>query len=134
VALPDAGANLAGRFTSRSTWALIGALIALVGALRLCLDRFHNGDFYLSLVSGRIVTYAGLGSYFKWRSPETRVVLTGWLEHFTPQELRDNYGVLRNGAPTRCGRPGADRVLQAYPPLQMRSTIPAGDGVHSRIR
>jgi hypothetical protein len=48
---------------------------------------------------GRIVTYAGLGSYINWRSPQTRVVLNGWLEHFTPQELRDNYGVLRNGAP-----------------------------------
>jgi hypothetical protein len=48
---------------------------------------------------GRIVTYAGVGSYINWRSPETPVVLNGWLEHFTPQELRDNYGVLRNGAP-----------------------------------
>ncbi|HSD25179.1 MAG TPA: hypothetical protein VLB79_12715 [Solirubrobacterales bacterium] len=48
---------------------------------------------------GRIVTYAGVGSYINWRSPETRVVLNGWLEHFTPQELNDNYGVLRNGAP-----------------------------------
>jgi hypothetical protein len=48
---------------------------------------------------GRIVTYAGVGSYINWRSPQTRVVLNGWLEHFTPQELRDNYGVLRNGAP-----------------------------------
>lgn len=50
---------LVGRFTSRSTWALIGALIALVGALALCLDRFHNGDFYLSLVSGRLVAQHG---------------------------------------------------------------------------
>jgi hypothetical protein len=48
---------------------------------------------------GRIVTYAGVGSYINWRSPDTHVVLNGWLEHFTPQELRDNYGVLRNGAP-----------------------------------
>jgi hypothetical protein len=48
---------------------------------------------------GRIVTYAGVGSYINWRSPETPVVLNGWLEHFSPQELRDNYGVLRNGAP-----------------------------------
>jgi hypothetical protein len=48
---------------------------------------------------GRIVTYAGVGSYINWRSPETRVVLNGWLEHFTSQELSDNYGVLRNGAP-----------------------------------
>jgi hypothetical protein len=44
---------------------------------------------------GRIVTYAGVGSYINWRSPSTRVVLNGWLEHYTPQELRDNYGVLR---------------------------------------
>jgi hypothetical protein len=48
---------------------------------------------------GRIVTYAGVGSYINWRSPRTRVVLNGWLEHFTAQELRDNYGVLRAGAP-----------------------------------
>jgi hypothetical protein len=48
---------------------------------------------------GRIVTYAGVGSYINWRSPKTPVVLNGWLEHFSPQELRDNYGVLRNGAP-----------------------------------
>jgi hypothetical protein len=47
---------------------------------------------------GRIVTYAGVGSYINWRSPNTPVVLNGWLEHFSPQELRDNYGVLRNGA------------------------------------
>jgi hypothetical protein len=44
---------------------------------------------------GRIVTYAGVGSYINWRSPRTPVVLNGWLEHYTPQELRDNYGVLR---------------------------------------
>src|SRR4051812_21455494 len=44
---------------------------------------------------GRIVTYAGVGSYINWRSPKTPVVLNGWLEHYTPQELVDNYGVLR---------------------------------------
>jgi hypothetical protein len=44
---------------------------------------------------GRIVTYAGVGSYINWRSPETPVVVNGWLEHYTPQQLRDNYGVLR---------------------------------------
>ena len=48
---------------------------------------------------GRIVTYAGVGSYINWRSPSTPVVLNGWLEHFSPQELRDNYGVLRTGVP-----------------------------------
>jgi hypothetical protein len=79
------GDSLAGRFTSRWTWALIGALIALVGALALCLDRFHNGDFYLSLVSGRL-------SHSTASSTSTRS------------------------------------------PLEMGSTIPASDGVHSRIR
>ena len=48
-----------GRLTSRATWALIGSLIALVGALALCLDRFHNGDFYLSLMSGRFIAQHG---------------------------------------------------------------------------
>jgi hypothetical protein len=47
---------------------------------------------------GRIVTYAGVGSYINWRSPGTPVVINGWLEQYTPQELRDNYGVLRAGS------------------------------------
>ncbi len=51
------------RLTSRSTWALIGALIVLVGALALCLDRFHNGDFYLSLMSGRFVAQHGVATH-----------------------------------------------------------------------
>src|SRR4051794_10531577 len=55
----DATTDAGGRLTSRSTWALIGALIALVGALALCLDRFHNGDFYLSLNSGRFIAQHG---------------------------------------------------------------------------
>jgi hypothetical protein len=106
---------------------------------------------------GRIVTYAGVGSYINWRSPETRVVLNGWLEHFTPQELRDNYGVLRNGAPDlraalRRLKAGAViahvhsaiRALQqaGFKPVYstpqgtylVRSTIRARHGVHSRIR
>ena len=49
-----------GRLTSRSTWALIGALIVLVGALALCLDRGHNGDFYMSLLGGRFVSAHGV--------------------------------------------------------------------------
>jgi hypothetical protein len=44
---------------------------------------------------GRIVTYAGVGSYINWRSPDTPVVVNGWLEQYSPQELTDNYGVLR---------------------------------------
>jgi hypothetical protein len=59
----DATADSGGRFTTRSTWALIGALIALVGALALCLDRFHNGDFYLSLNSGRFIAEHGFASH-----------------------------------------------------------------------
>jgi hypothetical protein len=63
VRVRDATADSGGRFTTRSTWALIGALIALVGALALCLDRFHNGDFYLSLNSGRFVAEHGFASH-----------------------------------------------------------------------
>ena len=60
---------------------------------------------------GRIVTYAGVGSYINWRSPSTRVVLNGWLEHYTPQELRDNYRVLRAG--TAADLVGALRRIHA---------------------
>jgi hypothetical protein len=59
----DPTTDSGGRLTSRSTWALIGALIALVGALALCLDRFHNGDFYLSLTSGRFIAEHGFASH-----------------------------------------------------------------------
>jgi hypothetical protein len=58
---------------------------------------------------GRIVTYAGVGSYINWRSPKTPVVINGWLEHFSAQELRDNYGILRAGADMR----GALRRIDA---------------------
>jgi hypothetical protein len=44
--------------------------------------------------NGHIATYAGVGSYMLWRSPGAPVVLDGWLEHFTPAELRDTYRVL----------------------------------------
>lgn len=44
--------------------------------------------------SGHIATYGGLGSYMIWRAPRARVELNGWLEHFTPAELRGTYDVL----------------------------------------
>ena len=52
-----------GRLTPWSTWALIGALIALVGALALCIDRGHNGDFYMSLLGGRFIGAHGFVSH-----------------------------------------------------------------------
>jgi hypothetical protein len=63
VHVPDSIPHVPGRLTTRSTWALIGALIALVAALALCLDRFHNGDFYLSLVSGRFIAHHGFATH-----------------------------------------------------------------------
>jgi hypothetical protein len=77
---------------------------------------------------GRIVAYAGATSYILWRSPHTPVVIDGWLEHFTPSELRGNYGILRgwwNGDPTRSVRrldvggviahlPGAIEALERH--------------------
>jgi hypothetical protein len=59
----DPTTDSGGRLAARSTWALIGALIALVGALALCLDRFHNGDFYLSLTSGRFIAEHGFATH-----------------------------------------------------------------------
>jgi len=49
---------------------------------------------------GRLAAIAGIGSYLLWRSPRSPVVLDGWLEHFTPNELSANYAIVR-------GRPGA---------------------------
>jgi hypothetical protein len=44
--------------------------------------------------SGRIVAYAGPSSYMLWRAPDTPVAIDGWLEHFTEEELRANFGIL----------------------------------------
>jgi hypothetical protein len=53
--------------------------------------------------NGKIVTYAGVGSYMLWRSPRTPVAVNGWLEHFSPQQLFDTYGVLRGYTPDLLG-------------------------------
>jgi hypothetical protein len=68
--------------------------------------------------NGRILTYAGTGSYMLWRSPDTPVVLNGWLEHFTRPQLADTYGVLRGWAadvPTSVNRLGAGAVIAHIP-------------------
>jgi len=44
--------------------------------------------------SGRIATIAGTGSYLLWRSPNTPVLIDGWLEHFSATQLRGAYGVV----------------------------------------
>ncbi len=44
--------------------------------------------------SGHIATYAGVGSYMLWRSARAPIVLDGWLEHFSPAELRGTYAVV----------------------------------------
>ena len=46
--------------------------------------------------SGRIASYAGVGSYILWRSPHTAVVLNGWLEHFSSRQLGETYAILDN--------------------------------------
>ena len=40
---------------------------------------------------GRIAATAGMSSYLLWRSPATPVAIDGWLEHFTPIQLRGTY-------------------------------------------
>jgi hypothetical protein len=47
--------------------------------------------------SGRIASIAGVGSYLLWRSARTPVVINGWLEHYTPGELRGAYTMLLPG-------------------------------------
>jgi hypothetical protein len=77
--------------------------------------------------TGHIAAYAGIGSYMLWRSPGAPVELDGWLEHFSPAELRCTYAVLdgRVANPTRyvqalqigaviADRHRAVRALQAH--------------------
>jgi hypothetical protein len=45
--------------------------------------------------TGRIITYAGTGSYMLWRDPDTPVAIDGRLEHYTEGQLHDNYAILR---------------------------------------
>jgi hypothetical protein len=47
--------------------------------------------------TGRIASIAGVGSYLLWRSARTPVVIDGWLEHYTPRELRGAYTLLLPG-------------------------------------
>ena len=49
--------------------------------------------------SGRIVAYAGPSSYILWRAPDTPVAIDGWLEHFSEEELRANFGILHGSLP-----------------------------------
>ncbi len=51
------------RDDSRSTLAFVGVLSALVGAVALCANRFHNGDVYLQLASGRFISRHGFVPY-----------------------------------------------------------------------
>jgi hypothetical protein len=43
---------------------------------------------------GRIASIGGVSSYMLWRAPRTRVMINGWLEHFSPSELRATYGTV----------------------------------------
>jgi hypothetical protein len=45
--------------------------------------------------SGKIVAYAGTGSYMLWRDPDTPVAIDGRLEHYSEGQLHDNYAILR---------------------------------------
>jgi hypothetical protein len=45
--------------------------------------------------TGRIVAYAGTGSYMLWRDPDTPVAIDGRLEHYSEGQLHDNYAILR---------------------------------------
>lgn len=44
---------------------------------------------------GRIASIGGVSSYMLWRAPHTRVMIDGWLEHFSPAVLRATYGTVR---------------------------------------
>jgi MFS family permease len=95
--------------------AIATALASLVGIAAVLGPPRNASPLGSSLVSyaiahpprsGRIASYAGVGSYILWRAPHTRVVLNGWLEHFTSRQLRETYALLddRGGEPLRALR------------------------------
>jgi hypothetical protein len=67
---------------------------------------------------GRIAAYAGPSSYMLWRDPGTPVVIDGWLEHFTEDQLRANFGILHGSRrdPTRYVRRVDVGAVIAYLP------------------
>lgn len=91
VPLPLIGLALAASAGAAATWA-----IAVGPARNEPLLDSSLIDYALRHPpsSGRIASYAGVGSYMLWRSPRARVELDGWLEHFSAAELRETYAVL----------------------------------------
>jgi hypothetical protein len=68
--------------------------------------------------AGRIATAGGVGSYINWRSPKTPVMINGWLEHFSEQELRASYGVIR----------GTDRSTQTLDRWKINGVVTKESG------
>jgi hypothetical protein len=98
------------RSASPSRLALAGVSAAAAGALGTFAvlgpaDNEHVGYPAVQYAidhppaHGRIAAYAGPSSYILWREPNTRVVVNGWLEHFTGDELRGNFGLLHGTIP-----------------------------------
>ena len=91
IPLPLVGLAVAASIGAGATWALA------VGPARnepILDSRLIDYALRHPPPSGHIAAYAGIGSYMLWRSSRARVELDGWLEHFSPAELRDTYAVL----------------------------------------
>jgi MFS family permease len=91
VPLPLIGLAVAASAGAAATWAIA------VGPARnepLFRTRLIEYAVRHPPPSGHIAAYAGIGSYMLWRAPGAPVELDGWLEHFTPAELRGTYAVL----------------------------------------
>jgi hypothetical protein len=67
---------------------------------------------------GRIASIGGVSSYMLWRAPRTRVMINGWLEHFSPAALRATYGTVRArpGSAPDTARWDIGAVITRYPP------------------
>jgi hypothetical protein len=67
---------------------------------------------------GRIASIGGVSSYMLWRAPRTRVMIDGWLEHFSPAALRATYGTVwaRPGKAPDTARWDIGAVITRYPP------------------
>jgi hypothetical protein len=92
--------------------ALAGTAVAVAGVVALVLGS-PKSPYWKPLADyafahppahGRIASWGGVGSYLLYRSPRFPVVINGWLEHYTPMQLRETYRVT-------WGRPSAMRYV-----------------------
>jgi hypothetical protein len=100
VLAPDRAATIPRSVIGLAVAATAGAAVAWVTSVGPARNERPLGSALVRYATenppgeGHIASYAAVGSYMLWRAPATPVELDGWLEHFSPAELRGTYALL----------------------------------------